>query len=301
MSLSETLLLGFPENSELAKDIAERAKLSFSEVKIHSFPDGESKITLPRELPNHVIICRSLDHPNEKLVEVLLVAEGCRNQGVNKLTFVVPYLSYMRQDIAFNPGEVVSQKVVGKLLSETFDGVLTVDSHLHRINHLSEAIPSGIAINITATLAMSKFIENTFEQPFLLGPDAESFQWVEAIAQHSQMDFAVATKDRKGDTDVSIHLPEANFKGRNIIIVDDVASSGQTLIQAAKKLNDLDVTERPASISVLVTHALFMPGSMEMLNDAGVKNIWSSNSINHSSNAVSLAELLAENLEPFMV
>jgi len=147
---------------------------------------------------------------------------------------------------------------------------------------------------------MAYFLENHFERPFLLGPDAESLQWVEAIAVHHQMDFAVANKERKGDKDVKISLPDANFQGRNVVIVDDVASSGQTLIQAAQQLAELNENMQPASVSVLVTHALFMNGAMRLLYDMGVSNIWSSNSINHESNAVSLATLLSKNLRQFI-
>lgn len=299
MPLNDLLLLGFPENIELASEVAELANIAYADIQIHTFPDGESKVTLPTHLPSNVILYSSLDHPNDKLVELILAAEGCRNQGVEKLTLIAPYLAYMRQDKAFNLGEVVSQKIIGKLLAESFDGVLTVDSHLHRISHLSEAIPTKTAINITATEPMAYFLEDHFERPFLLGPDAESLQWVEEIALHHQMDFAVASKERRGDKDVKISLPDANFKGRNVVIVDDVASSGQTLIQAAQQLAELDEKLQPASVSVLVTHALFMQGAMQQLYDVGVSNIWSSNSIRHESNRVSLTALLAENLKYF--
>lgn len=299
MPLKDLLLLGFPENVGLASEVAELANIAYADIQLHTFPDGESKVTLPAQLPIHVILYRSLDHPNDKLVELLLTAEGCRNQGVKKLTLIAPYLAYMRQDKAFNLGEVVSQKIIGKLLAESFDGVLTVDSHLHRISHLSEAIPTETAMNITATEPMAYFLEGHFERPFLLGPDAESLQWVEAIAVHHQMDFAVASKERRGDKDVKISLPDANFQGRNVVLVDDVASSGQTLIQAAQQLAELDERLQPESVSVLVTHALFMEGAMQQLYDIGVSNIWSSNSISHESNTVSLTALLAENLKHF--
>lgn len=298
MRLKDSLLLGFPENSELARVVAERAAIAYADIQLHSFPDGESKVTLPPDLPSHVILYRSLDHPNEKLVELLLAAGGCRAQGVKKLTLVAPYLSYMRQDKAFNPGEVVSQQIIGQLLAERFDGVLTVDSHLHRIQHLSQAIPVAKAVNITATEPMACFLESHFDKPFLLGPDAESLQWVEQIARYHQTDFAVAGKERLGDKEVIISLPAADFQGRDVVIVDDVASSGQTLIQAARQLTEPD-KQQPASVSVLVTHALFMQGAMQQLYDAGVANIWSSDSINHESNAVSLADLLAVNLQQF--
>ena len=297
---SAYLLLGFPESPQQARELANLSGISYAEINIHTFPDGESKITLPAEAlksTKQLIIYRSLDHPNEKLLELIMAAQGARRLGVTKIILVAPYLAYMRQDIAFNPGEIVSQQVIGKLLSESFDGVITVDSHLHRIKQLSEAIPVELAINLTATEPMGDFLKHNVEKPFLLGPDAESRQWVEAIALHHQMDFCVATKQRRGDRDVKIILPEGDYRGRNMVLVDDMASSGQTLIQAARQLNQY----QPASISVLVTHALFQGNAIKNLHEAGITNIWSCNSISHATNAVSLIGMLAENLDRFLL
>lgn len=293
---SAYLLLGFPESKQQAQELSKLTGTEYADIDIHTFPDGESKITLPAEAlksTRQLIIYRSLDHPNDKLLELIMAAQGARQLGINKIVLIAPYLAYMRQDIAFNPGEIVSQKVIGKLLSESFDGVITVDSHLHRIKQLSEAIPVELAINLTATQPMGEFLKHNVDKPFLLGPDGESRQWVEAIALPNNMDCNVATKERLGDQNVVIHLPEDNYQGRNIVLVDDVASSGQTLIQAAKKLKQY----QPASITVLVTHALFMEGSIEELKKQGVKNIWSCNSIQHSTNQVSLIGLFAKTLK----
>ncbi len=297
---SAYLLLGFPESMQQARELAELTGVEYADIDIHTFPDGESKITLPAEALKSIkqlIIYRSLDHPNDKLLELIMAAQGARRLGINKIILIAPYLAYMRQDIAFNPGEIVSQKVIGKLLSESFDGVITVDSHLHRIKQLSEAIPVELAINLTATQPMGDFLKHSVDKPFLLGPDAESRQWVEAIALPNKMDSSVASKERRGDQDVVINLPEGNYQGRNMVLVDDVASSGQTLIQAAKQLKQY----QPASISVLVTHALFMEGSIEELKDQGVKNIWSCNSIQHVTNQVSLIGLFAKALKDVLL
>jgi ribose-phosphate pyrophosphokinase len=293
------LLIGFPESHKQARDLAELAGIPYADIEIHKFPDGESKVTLPAELLNshrHIIIYRSLDHPNDKLIELILAAEGAKELGAENLTLIAPYLAYMRQDKAFNPGEVVSQRVIGKLLSKSFDGVITVDSHLHRIKQLSQAIPAKFAINLSATEPMAHFIQCHVDKPFLLGPDKESQQWVEAIALPYQMDFAVASKKRHGDREVNISLPEANYLERNIVLVDDVASSGQTLIQAARQLKQY----QPASLSVLVTHALFKNSSIQQLQEEGVTNIWSCDSISHATNAVSLTNLLASGLKPYL-
>ncbi len=163
---SKSIVLGFPDYQQQAKNLAKAAGLDYADISIHRFPDGESKVQLPETLPEHVILCRSLDHPNDKLVELILAADGAKALGAKRLTLVAPYLSYMRQDIAFHPGEVVSQKVIGRLLADYFDQVLTVDSHLHRIHHLSEAIPIKQAINLTATQPMGAFLNDTVERPF---------------------------------------------------------------------------------------------------------------------------------------
>ncbi len=288
------LVLGFTEYSQQGQALAQQAGMDYAEVDIHHFPDGESKLTLPAELPENVVLCRSLNNPNAKLVELILAAQGAKDLGAKKLTLVVPYLAYMRQDIAFHPGEVVSQKVIGKLLAAYFERVITVDAHLHRISKLSEAIPinDDAAINLAATKPMSNFLREHVDKPFLLGPDAESEQWVSDIAKHDHWDFAVAHKKRFGDADVQVSVPEADYKNRNIVLVDDVASTGKTLIKAAEGVSKFN----PSSISVLVTHALFLGNSIRELREAGVSNIWSCDSIPHATNQVSLAKIMAEAL-----
>ena len=287
--IDDMLLLGFPEYTTQSEALAKAVGIPYQQVKIHHFPDGESQLLLPAALPRHLVICRSLNNPNEKLIELLMVAASARQQGVTTLTLVAPYLCYMRQDKAFHSGEVISQQVIGNLLASHFDNVLTVDSHLHRVHDLSQAIPAKKAINLTATDPMAHFVQSRCEQPFLIGPDSESEQWVSAIATHYQMDFAIALKQRYGDKEVTVSLPEAAYQGRNVVIVDDVASTGKTLLSVAKKLADY----QPASISVLVTHALFVNHAIAELQAANVSNIWSCDTIPHPSNAISLAEFLA--------
>ncbi len=286
------LILAFPEYLPQAQRLATAAGWPLAEVNVHRFPDGESRLQLPESLPEHVIFCRSLDHPNDKLVELLLAAAGARELGAQTLTLVAPYLCYMRQDKAFHPGEVVSQRHIGQLLAHSFDRLVTVDAHLHRISSLQEAVPLEHAINLTATVPMGEFLAGKLENPLLVGPDEESAQWVAAIAEHQQLDFICATKQRFGDRDVHITLPEYDWRGRNVVLVDDVASSGRTLEVAARLLQ----VQQPASISVLVTHALFAGDALERLQAAGIGQVWSCDSISHVSNCVMLAMALADAL-----
>ena len=292
MTPIKPLILGFPEYREQTEKLAAHAQLDYEEIKLHGFPDGESKVRLPSTLPSYIAICRSLDHPNQKLVELILAAQGARETGAHHITLIAPYLSYMRQDKAFHPGEVVSQQVIGQCLARYFDAVITVDAHLHRISHLHQAIPVKQAVNLTATDPMAQFLSQQFNNPFLLGPDCESEQWVADIASHYQLDYGVAEKQRFGDRDVSVQIPEADYAGRDVVMVDDVASTGKTLLTAARALS----RRHPASLSVLVTHALFEEGALEQLRHAGISNIWSCDAIPHSTNAVPLAGILSQAL-----
>jgi len=119
------LVLGFPEYAEQARRFAAKAKLDYAQVQVHRFPDGESRVRLPADLPPRIYFCRSLDRPNYKLVELVLAAQTARDLGAEDLTLVAPYLCYMRQDTAFEPGEAVSQRIIGRMLAELFDGPLS--------------------------------------------------------------------------------------------------------------------------------------------------------------------------------
>lgn len=292
---NDALLLGFPDYAQQAMQLAKASNLAYSEVKIHYFPDGESQIILPDKLPQHIVLCRSLNRPNEKLIEVLMVAASARKQGVKTITLVAPYMCYMRQDKAFHSGEVISQTIIGELMALYFDNVLTVDAHLHRVHELAQAIPAKRAINITSTEPMAHFIEDNVEQPFLIGPDSESEQWVANIANHYQMDYRIASKKRFGDKEVEVVLPLADYQGRHIVIVDDMASTGKTLLAVVNSLAKFS----PVSISILVTHALFVDDAMAALHAANVTNIWSCDAIPHATNTIPLAELLAKELQKF--
>lgn len=284
------MIIGFNDYAPQSQRLAQALDCEFRIAEIHHFPDAECKITLPPQLPERVIICRSLDNPNQKLVELLLVAESCRQLGARHLTLATPYLCYMRQDIAFNPGEVVSQQVIGRFLGQLFDALVTVDPHLHRTASLDDVIPDTDTRVLSSAPAMGRFLADHEAAPMLMGPDSESAQWVKALAQLGGLDYAVAEKERLGDQEVRIKLPQRDYKGRQVVLVDDIASSGCTLIGVAQQLRAQGV----AAIHCLITHAIFTEETTKRLHDAGIDQIWSSDSVTHPSNEVFIAELLAK-------
>ncbi len=286
------MLLCFADEQKSAERIAAAGNLDLARINRHRFPDGEIKLDLPDTLPEQVVILRTLNNPNEKLVELLLAAQTARNLGARHLTLVAPYLAYMRQDIAFHPGEAISQRIVGHFLAGLFDAVVTVDPHLHRVATLNEAVPVTDAIVLSAAPLLSGLIASRRPQALLVGPDEESAQWVSLAASQHALEYAVCQKVRLGDRTVQVALPEVRVANRQVVLVDDVASTGHTVAHAAQLL----LAAGAVSVDVAVTHALFAGDALQLIVNAGVGEVWSTDCIQHSSNAVSMATTIARAL-----
>jgi len=288
------LVLGFAESRAQAAEFAAALGTDFGIIDIHRFPDGESRLRLPPSLPEQVVLYRSLDHPNDKLVELMLAADSARALGAGWVGLVAPYLCYMRQDKAFQPGEAVSQRIVGRFLAGHFDALVTVDPHLHRVHDLAEAAPVKQAVAVSAAPAMGAFLAARDATPLLVGPDRESAQWVSTVASAAGLEFVVAEKIRRGDRQVEVRLPGRDYGHLQAVLVDDLASTGRTLAAAAGAVLAAGATR----VDVLVTHALFVGDALATVRAAGVSDIWSSDSISHPSNAFSLASTLASAIKP---
>ena len=289
-------LLHFPEDAARAQALAGACGWPARAVERHRFPDGEIRLRLPLDEGQapapRLAVLRSLDQPNDKLVELMLLADTARALGARHLTLVAPYLAYMRQDMAFRPGEAVSQRIVGRFLAQRFDAVITVDPHLHRVATLEEAVPVPQTVVLSGAPFLADLIARRRPGALLVGPDEESGQWVAQAAARQGLASAVCRKTRLGDREVVIDLPGVSVQGRAVVLLDDMASTGHTVAQAAHALRAAGA----ASVDVAVTHALFGPDTDRLLHAAGVDEIWSTDCVPHPSNAVSMAVPLAEAL-----
>jgi ribose-phosphate pyrophosphokinase len=285
-------LLYLDDERVFARRLAAAARIEASPIRRHRFPDGELKVTLPPRLPPAVAILRSLHEPNEKLVEFWLAARTPPTLGAVTVTLVAPYLAYMRQDRAFAPGEAVSQRHVGALLATLFDRVITVDPHLHRVPSLATVLPKTATVTLSAAAAIGRFLRRRAAGALLVGPDEESEQWVRNAADAARREWAVARKVRRGDRRVAVALPHVNVRARRVVLVDDMISTGRTRVEAARALTKSGA----ARVDVAATHALFSEDAGRALHAAGVRRIWTTDSVRHSTNAIGLAGLLAEAL-----
>lgn len=287
--LSTPVLLACADEAVLAQHLAAALGWPWALIDQHRFPDGETRLRLPPQLPPRVVLLRGLQDPNAKLTLLLLAAAGARELGAQQLTLVSPYLAYMRQDLAFTPGEVVSQRHIGRLLAATFDAVITVDPHLHRVATMDEVLPGRRGIALTAADLLGGHVAQQVPGALLLAPDEEAGQWVRRAAQAHGLDHAVCHKVRHGDRDVDVALPATDVVGRAVVLLDDVASTGRTLAAAARGV----LAAGAISVDVAVTHALFVGDALAQVHSAGVRWVWSSDCVPHPSNAVSVVPLLA--------
>jgi len=283
-----------PASAAQAQRLAARLGLAAHEIALHLFPDGELRVTVGPATPTTIVFA-SLDRPNDKLLALLFATEALRRGGARRLVLVAPYLCYMRQDAAFHAGEAISQRVIGPLLARAFDRVVTVDAHLHRTGRIEEVFPGGEASNLSAMPAIAAALRADHVDPatVIAGPDEESRPWVADLAGRLGLAHAVARKTRRGDRSVDLAFTGPDlFAGRPVVMVDDIVSSGGTLITCAGVL----AAAGARSVDAIVTHALFAPELVSQLFAAGIRSVKSTDSVTHPTNAIALDEVLAEAL-----
>lgn len=259
-------------------------------VSVGRFPDGESLVRVGGSGGTALLFC-PLDHPDTRLVQVLLAASALRDSGAGQVILVAPYLAYMRQDMAFSPGEAVSQRVIGGLIAGNFDGLVTVDPHLHRTARLEDVVPGIAALAVSAAASIAQAIApNVTPDTILVGPDAESRQWVEAVAAPLGLETMIGEKRRLGDRQVHIVLPDAaRAAGRPVMLVDDLISSGGTLRECARQLASAGAILRGA----VATHCLADAADLAILARDGIEQVVATDTVPGPVSIIAMAPALA--------
>ncbi|NMH65239.1 ribose-phosphate diphosphokinase [Shewanella salipaludis] len=252
------------------------------------FPDGESYLRITtRVAGRHCLVLADLSHPNDKYLPLLFLLETLKEQGAASVGLVAPYLCYMRQDRSFIEGEAVTSRLFARALSNHCDWLVTVDPHLHRYHSLDEIyrIPSKV---VQGAPALASWLKGRPDL-LLVGPDAESRQWVSSIAEASGHPFVIGQKQRLGDRHVEVSLPDISGHGnKSAVIIDDVISSGQTLLQCILALK----RQGMARIQCAAVHGIFADDVYAELMAAGLECLATSNTLPHPSNAIDVTPLL---------
>ena len=280
----------FANEAEPAVRLAHALDAPFAPIWTHRFPDGEIMPTVAAPAAETTVVYRSLARPNEKLIELLLAADAWRRAGARRLILVAPYFCYLRQDAVFAPGEPLSRDVIAPLLGGAFDAIITVQAHLHRTAELGRVtgIPS---CNLSAVAPLAAALGPYATPPVVVGPDEESAPWVESWARRLGGQGVTLQKIRRGDRAIEIKaVKPIEASGRPVLIVDDVASSGETLAQAVALARKAGA----ASVDIAIAHDLMSGRATDLLLRSGVRRIVSTDSVRHSTNAAQLAPYLAE-------
>lgn len=281
----------FSANAGEAQRLAAALGLTCEVVSVRQFPDGESLVRVGAAGASTLLYC-SLDQPDAKLVQLLLAASALRDGGAARVVLIAPYLGYMRQDQAFSPGEAVSQRVIGALLASAFDALVTVDPHLHRTPSLDAVLPGIVSVNVSAAATIAQAIASHLAAgTVLVGPDGESRPWVEAVAAPLGLEVMIGEKVRHGDRKVDIAFNDiARVAGRPVMLVDDLISSGATLIACAGKLRAAGAT----SVSAVATHCLANTADLAALASSGIAPVLATDTVPGPAGTIPMAAALAE-------
>lgn len=291
------ICFSFPRDQRAGRSLAVALGAVQGVLELHPFPDDETRVRLGSDCAdmNVLFVCGGRE-PNGSALPLLFAAQAARAMGARSVGLVAPYLAYLRQDTSFHPGEAVSALAYGRFLSGAFDWIATVDPHLHRLKSLGE-IFSVPAVCVSSMPAVSAWIAANVQDPVIVGPDSESAQWASIVAERVAAPYTVLQKTRSGDRQVSMSLPDpAKIRGRTPVIVDDISSSGHTLIEAARQLQTLTTQ----AATCVVVHALLTPDAQRAIKAAGVTRLVSTNTVTHETNAIDVVPLLAEAIRPML-
>lgn len=283
-------IFALPGNTQLARGIARHLDAELGAFTVRRFPDGESYVRLLCEVERqHTAIVCTLFQPDGKILPLYYLAKLLKDRGAQSVTLVAPYLAYMRQDKVFNPGEAVTSDYFAALLSTFVDRLITIDPHLHRHGSMFEiyTIPCKV---IHAAPLLSDWIRENIDDPVLIGPDSESEQWVSDVATSANAPYIVLEKTRHGDREVKVSLPAvAAYRTRTPVLVDDIISTARTMIET---VGHLRVAGMAAPVCIGV-HPVFAGNAYDDLLAAGADKVISCNTIQHHSNHIEVAEILA--------
>lgn len=290
------VVLAAPGHERLAAALAAGLRCEIAQLEWRRFPDGETYIRVVSPVDGaSVVVAASLKDPDAQLASLLFIADTVRELGARRVGLAAPYLAYLRQDRRFREGEAITSRTFADVLSRRFDWIATIDPHLHRYAALGAvySIPSVVS---HAAPGMARWIQAHIPNPIVVGPDSESAQWAGEVASLAGCPATVLEKRRHGDREVEIAAPLAPLAGRTPVLVDDIISSARTMAVAARVIAG---SGQVAPVCVGI-HAVFAPGAVESLRQAGVARVATCNTVEHETNAIDVLPGFAADLRPLL-
>ncbi len=268
-------------SKSLATDLANKLGTDCIQATTKRFPDGEGYVRIEEESLDKEIVVVQSTYPDSNLVELFLIQDAARGLGAEKITTVVPYFGYGRQDRRFNPGEALSAQVMLKHLAVDTDRLFTID--LHKPDILRWFTKPG-AKDLTATTAIGNYFANN-EVDLVLAPDKGASQRAAEVAHVLGCANDHLTKTRLSDSEVIIQPSRLDVRGKTVLIVDDIISTGGTIIAATNELKRIGAKR----VFAVCTHGLFIGGALDKLRKV-CDQVISTNTLENEVSKISVAE-----------
>jgi ribose-phosphate pyrophosphokinase len=287
------MIIGCSHGTYLAKKIARNLNAQYLPLTVGKFPDNELYIRFNKSPKNkNVVLVQSFyGNINDCVVEVLFAAATARDLGAKKIALAAPHFPYLRQDRRFNPGECISIKALSGLINRHFDKVFIVAPHLHRQAKLSGLFKIP-AVNISANNCIADYIKKTIKNPMIVGPDWESHKWAQKVAEQIGCDYLILRKKRHSGRKVKVTSNQKiRIDNKTIVLVDDIISTGNTILEAVKKLRKLGAK----NFHCIAVHGIFVENALEKLRKASVRVV-TTNTIPNNVSKIDVSKLISKKL-----
>lgn len=266
------ILLAGDAHPGLAREISRQAGIAQAAVSIASFADGETRVRIEDDVRGaEVVIVQPLSAPaNERLVALALIADAARAAGAARVSAVIPYFAYARQDVRKHPGEPRSAQLAARLLATAgIEQVIALELH-------SGALESAFPMPLVHLQADELLMPIAGSRGYaIVSPDAGGLKRAQRYAAALGAPLAVVAKTRTGP-DVAAPLQVlGNVRGQACLVVDDMASTGRTIAGAAEALAAAGARE----VHAMFVHAVMAPGALERIRASGVRSIVTTDSV----------------------
>lgn len=288
------LVVSCSHGKHIGYRVAKKLNKRHSYLITDKFPDGELHIRFKPAIKSRYIVLVQSFYKNisDCIIEVILAAKTACELGAKKVVLVAPYFPYLRQDKRFHSGEAISQKIMAGLIDKYFDAVYIIDPHLHRKNNLENVFKIR-AKKLTANPLLADYIKKNTKNPVIIGPDEESYKWARNVAEMLGVESTILNKKRYSSYHVEIRLnKKIDLKGKNVVIVDDIISTGHTILETAKILGKLGAKK----IYCICVHGIFVNEALKKLKKAKI-NVISTNTIPSKMSKIDVSGVIGENLQ----
>jgi ribose-phosphate pyrophosphokinase len=277
-------VVGGSASPSLSKELAKNLKAKLAKVEIKRFPDEECYVRIDEDLSDEDVILVQTSWPDKNIIELLLLQDAIKEFEVSSLTTVVPYFGYARQDKQFKPGEPISARALARIIQMNTDEFVTVDVHATSVIDWFDGIP---AKNVAAYPQIGKHLKSRGIQ-LILSPDEGRADNAKRVADVVNCDSDYLVKERLDGNTVVMTPKNLDVKGKKVAIVDDIISTGGTIVKAAEQLK----RQGAAKIFAVCTHGVFAGDAIPKL-EAVCDEVCTTDTIENPKTCITVAPEIA--------